>query len=685
MKLRTKLMLAFLLLAVVPLVGIVLYTYQSSQSALREAVEAEAEVLASEVGERLEAVRSDVDRRIKGLSAMPLQSLAMGGDLGDPEILRKVVEAIGDAAPLFRSLEYLPAGEAAGDVVGSGVTVLLAADEDNAYECEAMVVDHRDPTVQRKFRYRGGANPILLAEQTIEVAVRLGSEMAALRSLSARVPGPASTRRPLPPLVRRHLEEARKHLFLASARPGFPIEHFRLFAKENLSGDVWDGDEVIGTVHVEIDPQALLGRVLSATRRDRGEIPFALDSEGDLFTLDTADKELLEEIEIARVVGASGDDRTVATGNWVIVTNRDSVSGVIFGIARPIGEPLAEIRRSAARNLGYGMGMIGFALLGIIPFSKRMTRDLSRLSSGVEQLAGGDLGARVEARGSDEISALAQGFNRMAEQLDEDQRRLLDQERARRKEEVERNLLEAENSRKTQELEEARLFQLSLLPGTVPDDPRFLVAALMKTATEVGGDYYDFSTSEGGALTVAVGDATGHGATAATMVTVIKSLFTAADDDSSPAAFLDSAARTIRRMRLGRRNMALTLARLEDGAAVIASAGMPPVLLHRATEPAISEVAFEALPLGRLVGDAYEERRLELASGDTLLFMTDGLPELQNADGEIMGYERVLEIFHRCAEDDPESIVACLEGEAYDWLGGRPAEDDFTFVVVRVV
>ena len=49
----------------------------------------------------------------------------------------------------------------------------------------------------------------------------------------------------------------------------------------------------------------------------------------------------------------------------------------------------------------------------------------------------------------------------------------------------------------------------------------------MRTATEVGGDYYDFHLADDGALTVAVGDATGHGARAGTMVTVIKSLFTA--------------------------------------------------------------------------------------------------------------------------------------------------------------
>ena len=49
----------------------------------------------------------------------------------------------------------------------------------------------------------------------------------------------------------------------------------------------------------------------------------------------------------------------------------------------------------------------------------------------------------------------------------------------------------------------------------------------MRTATEVGGDYYDFRLTPDGALVAAVGDATGHGATAGTMVTVVKSLFSA--------------------------------------------------------------------------------------------------------------------------------------------------------------
>lgn len=47
----------------------------------------------------------------------------------------------------------------------------------------------------------------------------------------------------------------------------------------------------------------------------------------------------------------------------------------------------------------------------------------------------------------------------------------------------------------------------------------------MKPATEVGGDYYDFHLADDGTLTVAVGDATGHGLKAGTFVTAMKSLF----------------------------------------------------------------------------------------------------------------------------------------------------------------
>ena len=91
--------------------------------------------------------------------------------------------------------------------------------------------------------------------------------------------------------------------------------------------------------------------------------------------------------------------------------------------------------------------------------------------------------------------------------------------------EAEKRALEAENERQTKELEDARKLQLSMLPREIPKFPGYQVAVFMKTATEVGGDYYDFSTGEGPTLNVAFGDATGHGMQAGTIVTLMKGLF----------------------------------------------------------------------------------------------------------------------------------------------------------------
>jgi serine phosphatase RsbU (regulator of sigma subunit) len=63
--------------------------------------------------------------------------------------------------------------------------------------------------------------------------------------------------------------------------------------------------------------------------------------------------------------------------------------------------------------------------------------------------------------------------------------------------EAEKRAIEAENERKTKELEEARQLQLSMLPKELPKLPNLEIAAFMRTATEVGGDYYDFIVSNG--------------------------------------------------------------------------------------------------------------------------------------------------------------------------------------------
>ena len=107
-------------------------------------------------------------------------------------------------------------------------------------------------------------------------------------------------------------------------------------------------------------------------------------------------------------------------------------------------------------------------------------------------------------------------------------RRVLSKEKAAaelREANLRAQLAEAESARKTRELDEARNLQLSMLPKQLPKLPHLDIAVYMKTATEVGGDYYDFHVHADGTLTVILGDATGHGMMSGMMVSIMKSLF----------------------------------------------------------------------------------------------------------------------------------------------------------------
>ena len=260
----------------------------------------------------------------------------------------------------------------------------------------------------------------------------------------------------------------------------------------------------------------------------------------------------------------------------------------------------------------------------------------------------------------------------------------LEQERRAAQEETQRKLLEAAYQQKVKELEEARALQLSMLPNAVPDHPDVQLAAYMETATEVGGDYYDFAVDADGTLTVAVGDATGHGMKAGTMVTAAKSLFNVLAGEADLLHIFDRSTRALKRLNLDQLYMALTLARFKEGQLRIAAAGMPPALLYRAADGKVEKIILKGMPLGSFVKFPYQEAALTVYPGDTVLFMSDGFPERFNGDRAMLGYEAAAEVFARVAETNPEAIIEHLLRKSEAWSDGQPLDDDMTFVVMKV-
>ncbi|MCP4147994.1 MAG: SpoIIE family protein phosphatase [bacterium] len=243
--------------------------------------------------------------------------------------------------------------------------------------------------------------------------------------------------------------------------------------------------------------------------------------------------------------------------------------------------------------------------------------------------------------------------------------------------------VEAENKRKTQELDSARQLQLSMLPQNLPQYPGLEIAVYMKTASEVGGDYYDFSEARDGTLTVAVGDATGHGLKAGTMVAFIKGVFLASAHMFDINTFFNKSSFAIKLMRLKNLFMALALVRLEKNKAVIASAGMPPIYLFRAKEKTVETITLKEPPIGSFKDFKYKRKEVAFLEGDTMLLLSDGLPELFNRKREMFGYSRVQELYRKIAGLAPERIIEHLVQAGEQWSNGLPQDDDITFVVLK--
>lgn len=775
MRIRTQIILAAFVLAVVPLAAIVTYSYHSSRRALEAVSRSETDRLTKQMDRRLGNIRAEIEQRLAVVSALPLPDKAAGEDGSS------IATVLGDAASFVDALEFQPirnprvpeppdedsAAEApepaepaevadASDAAAADAVASLAPTPPPppVPPTERMVIElpnmppmthflmseeHKeliqeigklgsslgnsdlDPAEREDIRRELHAaqeelRRIVLAERKqhhaqLEAGLRedrrrrdqIGRarrDAVSRRAVTAGqpvAPAPATVVAPAPAIADKAKEKAKEQVKeKVKEKPAVVVRKVTkkeleeaakkarttsLLLGSKFQAPVRSEGELVGQITARISPDEVIRRVLGGVTADGTEIPFAMDREGNVYTRSSEERKTLDGLGVPDRVRKGQSLKDIS--GWIVTTSTDPQSGLRVGVARPVGDTLEALRRTAARNFALGMGLIAFALIGIVPLSNHLTRDVKLVTEGAERIAQGDLMTRLPVKTKNELGQLAKAFNRMAEDLSMQQQRLVEQERARKEQELQQRLMTVEYDRKTFELEEARRFQLSMLPKHVPQHPAYDVAVYTRTATEVGGDYYDFHLA-GDVLSVTIGDATGHGAKAGTMVTVIKTLFSGYGGTTPPAEFLHDAAEKIKRMDLGRMAMALSLARIERGRLTLSSAGMPPALLHRAAAKTVEEIELSATPLGTL-GSSYEEKSVDLASGDTVLFLTDGFPELMNDAGQQLGYAAALDAFAEAAQRETAGeVIEVLATFAARWHGDAPPNDDVTFVIVRL-
>ena len=321
------------------------------------------------------------------------------------------------------------------------------------------------------------------------------------------------------------------------------------------------------------------------------------------------------------------------------------------------------------------MEILVFALLfAYIYFliKRLIVNDLQKVNRSLGKITGGELDEIVDVRSTEEFALLSDDINATVTTL-------------------KRYISEAE-SRINQELEYARQIQYSALPSVFPPYPNrneFDIYALMDTAKEVGGDFYDFYLLDEARLAFVAADVSGKGIPAAMFMmrskTMLKSLVEGGLD------LAEAFCKANDRLCAGNdAEMFVTawmgILDVTNGHLEFVNAGHnPPVILRKGKKAELLKTKAN-LVLAIMEDMPYRKHTLDLEPGDVLFLYTDGVTEAQNCSEELFGESRLL------ASLDGISKSGCNSMEEYcrqvyqavnSFAGDAEQADDITMLGIQ--
>ena len=248
-----------------------------------------------------------------------------------------------------------------------------------------------------------------------------------------------------------------------------------------------------------------------------------------------------------------------------------------------------------------------------------------------------------------------------------------------------------EKARIISELKAAHDMQMGLMPARNPDIEGFDISGRCIPAEKVGGDYFDYIwlDNEKTKLGIAIVDASDKAMKGAmTAVMTSGMLYSEVGNSQSPRTILHKINRPMHLKTERQVFTAMSFAAIDTQTRMLtfSNAGQPQPILKRDGKIKYLKVEGMTFPLGIQENVKYGEVRVQLQSGDVLIFYTDGLPEAMNEKNELFDLERI-ETTMRSLKSPMRAaqIVTRLVSEVFKFCGNAHQHDDITLVVVRVL
>lgn len=246
--------------------------------------------------------------------------------------------------------------------------------------------------------------------------------------------------------------------------------------------------------------------------------------------------------------------------------------------------------------------------------------------------------------------------------------------------------MEEQNQNLSMEIEMARKLQASLLP-TPPADPRLDFSLIFMPCGALGGDFIDTFYIDDSHLGLYLADVSGHGIPASLLTVFLRS--TLNKKLLSPAKALEELYHEFGQSKLDEDmyiTIFYTIIDLDNKTMVYSNAGLSVI-------PVVySDTRFELLRLpgipisNWMKKPGYQNRTMELNSGDKLFLYSDGILELRNKENQQYGEERLLEIMLN-NELKPKQLLLQIKKSAFEFAGIKTAnklKDDVTMALLEI-
>ena len=468
------------------------------------------------------------------------------------------------------------------------------------------------------------------------------------------------------------------------------------------------GGTVRGVVAIDVYVSSLIDQ-LNAVRTGQTGFAFLLDDHrnfiahtqyvpADLAAVRTSEDQYGEIISAmwegesgVRLAHVNGKDFYVAYAP-LKATHWSLAVGVAYqqvvGGALAMDAAIASQSRAADQQMSAQLGDLikRYALLMLVALAvlvavsigiaRRITHPLTKLAAGVAQVGRGNLDAKIDIARKDEIGALADSFNTMTDDLKVHIANLAS--------------ITAEKERINADLRIATDVQAAMLPLVIPpysgrDDLQ--IAAFIKEAREVGGDFYDFFflDDEQTKIALVIADVSGKSVPAALFMVVAKTLIKS-NINLPPHEVLSVVNNLLCADNKSCMFVTLHYSVLEiaSGTYSYASAGHNPAVIHRAGSRTASYLDVKpAPPLGVFPNISYECRSLTLAPSDALLLYTDGVTEAFNRQSEMYGSTRLTGDLAAWIDEPAPDVLAGMYHAVEDFANGEPQSDDITMLFCR--